>query len=283
MRYETLSEQKHFTTDELFENLKALAKRFRKLNGKMFPAEIYLVGGASILLNYSFRNMTCDVDAVICASSAMKDAIRDVANERNLPIDWLNSDFQQTESYSPKIMQYSNFRCELNNILRVYTISAEYLIAMKLMAGRKYKHDLSDVIGILAEHNDNKNGNEKAPITLDMIKNAVINLYGDWNKLPEYSRVFIENAISTVDYSSLLKKTQDSEARAANNALEFQDKYPNVLNTNNINEILSKIEAKKTSQISFANPYFIEVKSKKQLDELKKQIYALKQHRLKKD
>ena len=52
MRYETLSEQKHFTTDELFENLKALAKRFRKLNGKMFPAEIYLVGGASFRLIY---------------------------------------------------------------------------------------------------------------------------------------------------------------------------------------------------------------------------------------
>lgn len=89
-----MSEVKPFTTDELFDNLKALAKRFRKLNGKQTPAELYLVGGASIMLNYSFRDMTYDIDAIIRASSAMKDAIRDVSNEKNLPIDWLNTDFK---------------------------------------------------------------------------------------------------------------------------------------------------------------------------------------------
>ena len=39
------------------------------------PAEITLIGGASILVNYGFRASTYDVDALIQASSAMKDAI----------------------------------------------------------------------------------------------------------------------------------------------------------------------------------------------------------------
>lgn len=45
--------------------MKELAKEYRKLAGKSVPAEIVLVGGASILTNYGFRNMTTDMDAII--------------------------------------------------------------------------------------------------------------------------------------------------------------------------------------------------------------------------
>ena len=55
--------------------LKELGKEFRKLNGKKMPAEIVLIGGAAILANYGFRESTYDIDAVILASSAMKDAL----------------------------------------------------------------------------------------------------------------------------------------------------------------------------------------------------------------
>ena len=37
----------------------------------MQPCEIILIGGASILANYGFRDMTYDMDAVILASSVM--------------------------------------------------------------------------------------------------------------------------------------------------------------------------------------------------------------------
>lgn len=36
-------------------------------------------------------------------------------------------------------------------MLNIRTISAEYPVAMKLMSGRRYKKDLSDIIGILSE------------------------------------------------------------------------------------------------------------------------------------
>ncbi len=44
---------KHFTKDNLDMYLKELAKEFRKLNGKTMPAEIILVGGASVLATTS--------------------------------------------------------------------------------------------------------------------------------------------------------------------------------------------------------------------------------------
>lgn len=73
------------TRDNLNEYLKALAKEFRRLNGTKMPAEIILIGGAAILANYGFRELTYDVDAIIVASSAMKDAINIVGDKLKLP------------------------------------------------------------------------------------------------------------------------------------------------------------------------------------------------------
>lgn len=148
--------QSTFTKENLDFYLKELAKEFRRLNGKHIPAEIILVGGASIVVNYGFRNMTTDIDAKIQASSAMKDAINFVGDKYHLPNGWLNTDFTKTASYSPEIVYASKPYKTIYN-LNIRTISREYLIAMKLRSGRKYKNDLSDIIGILAEHE--KRGN----------------------------------------------------------------------------------------------------------------------------
>lgn len=99
----------YFTKDNLDMYLKELAKEFRKLNGKTMPAEIILIGGAAVLANYGFRDMTTDIDAIIYASSAMKDAIIRVGDKYGLPNDWLNSDFMRTKSYSPKLNQFAKY------------------------------------------------------------------------------------------------------------------------------------------------------------------------------
>lgn len=88
-----MSANMYFTKENLDICLRALAKEFRKRNGKTMPAEIILIGGASILVNYGFRDMTNDIDALIQASSAMKEAINYVGDELGLPYGWINSDF----------------------------------------------------------------------------------------------------------------------------------------------------------------------------------------------
>jgi hypothetical protein len=47
-----------FSKENLDACLKELGKEFRRLNGTAMPAEIILVGGASVLANYGFRDMT---------------------------------------------------------------------------------------------------------------------------------------------------------------------------------------------------------------------------------
>ena len=63
-----MSADKPFTRENLDSYLRELAKEFRKKNGSRMPAEIILIGGASILINYGFREMTYDMDAIIKSS-----------------------------------------------------------------------------------------------------------------------------------------------------------------------------------------------------------------------
>jgi len=228
-----------FTKDNLDTYLKELAKEYRKINGKTMPAEIILIGGASILVNYGFRDMTTDVDAIVRASSSMKDAVNRIGDRFDLPSGWLNSDFMRTTSYSPKLHQYSVFYRTFANILQIRTISSEYLIAMKLRSGREYKNDLSDILGILAEH-------ERCgtPLTLEMIKQAVTNLYGSWDIISEDAKTFLIDAMSNGNYEQIYNTVRSEEKRSKDVLIQFEQDYPNVTNTENVNTILSTLKSK---------------------------------------
>ena len=64
-----------FTKENIDLYFKELSKEYKKLGGRNTPAEIVLIGGAAIIENYGFRNMTTDIDAIIPAMGIMKDAI----------------------------------------------------------------------------------------------------------------------------------------------------------------------------------------------------------------
>ena len=229
-----------FTKENLDTYLKELAKEFRRLNGKSMPAEIVLVGGAAILTNYGFRDMTTDIDAVIHAASSMKDAINMVGDKFDLPNGWLNADFMHTGSYSPKLDEFSVYYKSFYGVLSVRTIAAEYLIAMKLRSGRKYKNDLSDVIGILAEHE--KKG---TPITLEKIDTAVTNLYGGWDAFPEDSKPFIEAALKNGDFENVYASVKNDEIESKDILIGFEKDYSKVAKESNINDILKTLKAKR--------------------------------------
>lgn len=228
-----------FTKENLDTYLKELAKEFRRLNGKSMPAEIVLVGGAAILTNYGFRDMTTDIDAVIHAATSMKDAINHVGDKFDLPNGWLNADFMHTGSYSPKLDEFSVYYKSFYGVLSVRTIAAEYLIAMKLRSGRKYKNDLSDVIGILAEHE--KKG---MPITFEKIDVAVKNLYGGWDSFPEDSKPFIEAALKNGDFENVYASVKNDEIESKDILIDFEKDYPKVAKESNINDILKTLKEK---------------------------------------
>ena len=229
-----------FTKENLDYYLSRLAKEYRKRNGTQIGAEIILIGGAAVLTNYGFRDMTYDVDAIIRASSSMKEAINIIGDELGLPNGWLNSDFTKTASYSPRLLQFSKFYKRFGYVLDVRTVSREYLVAMKLMSGRKYKNDLSDIIGILYEEQEND-----TPISMDQIETAVCNLYDSWENLPKDSRDFINDIMNNHNLENLYNFYRINELSTKEALIDFEQKYPAVVTTDNVNEIIKQLHEKK--------------------------------------
>lgn len=241
MKYE-MSTNTFFTKENLDQCLSKLAKEYRKQNGTQIRAEIILIGDAAVLSNYGFRDMTYHIDSIIRASASMKDSISTVGDELGLPTGWMNSDFIKTSSYSPKLVQYSKYYKRFGYVLDVRTITGEYLVAMKLMSGQKYKNDLSDIIGILYEEQEKGN-----PLTIEQIQTAVINLYDTWNSLPQDSIDFIWEIINSHDLKALYKFYRANEFSTKESLVEFKTSYPNVVNTDNVNDILKQLQARKTN------------------------------------
>lgn len=232
-----------FNKENLDTYLKDLAKQFRKNNGKNAKAEIVLVGGAAILVNYSFRDMTTDIDAIIHTNSSMIDAINQIGDKYNLPRGWINSDFMRTDSYSSKLIEFSVYYKTLSGVVEIRSISSEYLVAMKLKSGRKFKNDMSDIIGILKEHE--KRGQ---PILWDMLEKAVFDLYGNWNAIPSESVSFIRNALSRGDYENVYLQTKGNEQTIRMRLLDFQKKYPNTVNQSNVESLIGLLESNDEDQ-----------------------------------
>lgn len=238
-----MSAEAPITKENLDTYLKEVAKQFRKLNGKSMPAEITLIGGASILINYGFRDSTYDVDALIQASSSMKDAINYVTDTMGLPNGWLNEDFKNTKSYTPRLVNYSKYYRTFSNVVTVRTITGEYLVAMKLMAYRQYKHDISDIVGILRDQQ--KAGD---PLSYERIEKAVTDLYDGWENLPADAQTMIRSILANEDLDALFEAYANEEAAAKDALLIFEDQYPDVLKEDNLTDILNHLMVREREQ-----------------------------------
>ena len=228
-----------FTKENLNTYLSELAKEYKKRSGGM-DAEIVLIGGASVLVNYGFRDMTYDIDATYRAPSVMKEAINAVEDKYNLQTGWLNNDFEKTSSYTEKLYEVSEYYRTFSNVLQVRTVKAEYLVAMKLVSGRQYKKDLSDIIGILYEQQK-----QSKPVTLEMIDRAVLELYNSWDSVDAYAKAVLEKALASDDLASLFEAQMAEETQAKDAVLEIDKKYPDLITADNINDIIEQARKKK--------------------------------------
>jgi len=226
---------KDITSDDLKQYLFDVAKEYRRLTKKKMPAEIVLIGGAAILTNYGFRDLTNDVDAIILASSLMKDAIRHVSDKYSLPRDWLNDAFIKSKSFSQRLVGISKYHRTYSNVVQIRIVKGEYLAAMKLLSGRRYKYDLSDIVGIFWEQE--KNGE---PISIEDVYGAISYLYGEDIELPESSQKILKRISLTDDYEALYHEIRKEEIESRKILLEFQENNPVRIRGLDINEVINE-------------------------------------------
>ena len=192
-----------FSKDELDNIFADIAKELKKkLKGKNFSYELIVVGGASILLNYSFRMSTIDIDCLDVNDALMNEIVNKVGDKYDLPNGWINTDFTRTNSYTPKLVQHSCFyKSYSNGTLVVRTIKDEYLVAMKMVAARKYKHDYSDIFGIIKENKS---------VSFDKIETAIKELYGEVNVVSDDMMTFVKDVFNGKQLSNVYFEKEET-------------------------------------------------------------------------
>ena len=113
-----------------------------RLDARGLEIEVYIVGGAAMLLGFDRLAVTRDIDALIAPPGVVDDVVAQMATDHgNLPPDWLND---RVVPLLPRIADAG--RWEVLNIpgITVQVASPQHLLAMKLRAARGIR-DLQDV------------------------------------------------------------------------------------------------------------------------------------------
>ncbi len=235
-----MSADTSLTREKINEYLKELGKEYRRLTGGKVDAEVIIVGGGAIVLSHDFREATNAIDAMIEKGSLLEAAAERVSGRLGISPDWLNTDFQHTSSYSDVLREVSVHYRTFSNHVDIRIVPDEYVIAMKLVSDRNYKHDHSDIVGILRD-----NADHGKPLLKEQIKSAVERLYGSSDAVSDRAWVFLDEVLKDGDYDKLYEMTSDDEQENKLLLTEEEEINPDVYSTESIKDILDRLQEQK--------------------------------------
>ncbi len=126
--------------EEIIEYLHLLNEKLMLRNEK---GEICLYGGAVMCLVYDARPSTKDVDAVFHPSDIIRKISKEIADEYELPHDWLNDGVKGFLVEHPR-------KVFLNlSHLVVMVADSEYMLAMKSLSARIDGTDSDDIVFLI--------------------------------------------------------------------------------------------------------------------------------------
>jgi hypothetical protein len=105
--------------------------------------EIFLYGGAVMCLAFDARDTTKDIDAMFVPKDIIYKHAKNIAEEMELPIDWLN------DSVKGFISEHNDMDLHIDKSnLKIYIPNPEYLFAMKCVAARigAESKDVDDIV-----------------------------------------------------------------------------------------------------------------------------------------
>lgn len=117
-----------------------------ELHTRGVTGEIVIAGGAMMALLIGSRDSTDDIDAYLLKEpQAIREAAQVVAQQEGLPPFWLNDGLKGFFATEPPVLLWRTYPG-----LVMYTVTPEYLLAMKALAGRPQdERDLEALITYL--------------------------------------------------------------------------------------------------------------------------------------
>ena len=127
--------------EDMLKYLKELNSRLKNINRNY---DIIIFGGAAMAIVYEARDATQDIDAKYRSSVELRRVIKSISDDFDIDEGWLNND---GEHYVTDKMSTSLY-LDLSN-LKVYTVNADCLLAMKLTSARMDSADMDDCIFLM--------------------------------------------------------------------------------------------------------------------------------------
>lgn len=140
----------------------ALRRLGERLAYRGVVADLYVFDGAAMALAYDLRRATRDIDALLHPHGAVLAEAQFVAQELGLPRWWLN---EQASGYVSPVDDAAAPLVFDHPGLRVHAASAQHLLAMKVLAGRR--RDAED-IRLLAGHLGLRTATEVLAVSADV-------------------------------------------------------------------------------------------------------------------
>ncbi|MDR1061597.1 MAG: hypothetical protein LBL83_10420 [Clostridiales bacterium] len=125
-----------------------ILKYLRQLGGELdalgMRGEILLTGGAAMCLVHEARDMTKDIDALYEPKEEINQLAAKIAEREGLSADWLNDSVKGFVGANAPVEDFISFQG-----LQIQTVSAEYLLAMKMMSARFGEKDSEDIVFLM--------------------------------------------------------------------------------------------------------------------------------------
>jgi hypothetical protein len=118
-----------------------------RLGRRGVRANVYVIDGAAMAMQFDERRATRDIDAVVLSGHGpLIEEVRALARLHDLPTTWLN---EQAASYVARVADTGSSIVFDHPNLSVAAASAEHLLAMKMLAARA--SDVPDLRLLLSE------------------------------------------------------------------------------------------------------------------------------------
>lgn len=154
----------------------------RKLDERLMSSfDVVLLGGAAMILHFGARRATRDIDVVVLRgdSAELRNAVKSVARECNLPEDWLSDAAKGFADILPPDFYHRLTPLEYQfQRLRLYALGRPEQVAMKVVALRE--QDLEDLELLLPQLSE-----EEKEVVIEIVHH-VGSFRSDWAQKMQY-------------------------------------------------------------------------------------------------